>query len=101
MHDHILLNSSRNHISSWGRHWELGPMLVSGQSQRGLRIFAWRNILVTTGSVALHLICSLSSAPGAGVENVEYFHILLHTYTSHALGYNGIDEYNTIVISNL
>jgi hypothetical protein len=35
------------------------------------------------------------------VESLQKRHICLHTFTSHALGYNRIDEYNTLVISNL
>ena len=50
-------------------------------------------------SAALNLL--VSSAPCAGVGNVEYFHILLHTSTFTASGYNGISESNTLVISDL
>ena len=37
----------------------------------------------------------------ASSKNLQKRHIYLHTFTFHALGYNGIDEYNTLVISNL
>ena len=36
-----------------------------------------------------------------GGRNLQKRHIHLHTFTFHALGYNRIVEYNTLVISNL
>jgi hypothetical protein len=34
-------------------------------------------------------------------KNLEYFHILFHIHSVRSLGYSGIDEYNTLVISHL
>ena len=34
-------------------------------------------------------------------RNFENFHIYLHTFTFHLLGYNTVDEYNALVISDL
>ena len=37
----------------------------------------------------------------SAAENTRKRHIYLHTLTFNALSCNGIDEYNTLVISNL
>jgi hypothetical protein len=39
--------------------------------------------------------------PRMGSQKPQKRHIYLHTFTFHALGYSGIDKYNTLVISNL